>query len=424
MNSMKTMLVLLAVFALAVGCGQKAAQEPAAPTTPSEKAQPPAEPNTPVTVESTPAEGKAAPTDAVQAPEPPAPPEVPEPNVPEVVAKINGEPISGKEFGRRLKYVMQMMQARGMPVQMDDARRKEILNAYIDEKVLDKLVKESGTTVSDEEFAAEFQKRKAKIPSEEEYQNYLKAMQLTEDELKTMLRESMLKDKYFEEKNKGVTVSDEEVNAEYERLKGMGHMQRQGDTTDVAHILAMAEGADQAKWDAAKKKIDDARARIVAGEKFEDVAKEVSEDPGSKENGGLYEDTAAGKMVPEFEKMMNDTPIGGLSEPFKTDYGWHILTVKGKHAAGPISIEEIKPQLSDMLQRKKSRDMAKQLVDEARAKMNIELLYPPEGEQAATPNAPVAPETVINPQPPAEPAVPAEPAAAAEPAAPAAPKGQ
>jgi len=417
MTSIRTMMVLLAVFALSVGCGQKPAQEPAAPTSPSEKAQPAAEPNTAVTVETKPAGEEAAQADAVQAPEPPAPPEIPEPVVPEVVAKINDEPISGKDFGRRLKYVMQMMQARGMPVQMDNARRKEVLNAYIDEKVLEKLVKESGIAVTDEEFAAEFQKRRSNIPTEEEYQSYLKSMQLSENELKAMLRESMLKERFFEEKNKSVTVSDEEVNAEYERAKGMGQMQRQGETTDVAHILAMAEGADQVKWDNAKKKIDDARARIVAGEKFEDVAKEVSEDPGSKDNGGLYEDTPAGKMVPEFEKAMKETPIGGLSEPFKTDYGWHILTVKGKHAAGPITIEEVKPQLAEMLQRKKGRDMAKQLVVDARQQMKIELLYPPEGEETPTPTAPVAPETVINPQPPAAPAAPAEPAAPAAPAA-------
>lgn len=74
-------------------------------------------------------------------------------------------------------------------------------------------------------------------------------------------------------------------------------------------------------------RIEEVRARIEAGESFEDVAIEVSEDPGSGANGGSLGWFGRGQMVPEFEEAAFALDVGELSEPIKTDFGYHLILV-------------------------------------------------------------------------------------------------
>jgi peptidyl-prolyl cis-trans isomerase SurA len=80
----------------------------------------------------------------------------------------------------------------------------------------------------------------------------------------------------------------------------------------------------------AQQQINDLYNRIQNGENFADLAREFSDDPGSGSEGGSLGWTQSGQMVPEFEQVMNSTPIGGVSEPFESRFGWHILTVLDK----------------------------------------------------------------------------------------------
>jgi len=69
------------------------------------------------------------------------------------------------------------------------------------------------------------------------------------------------------------------------------------------------------------------KQRIAKGEDFAVLARENSEDPGSMLSGGDLGWTSPGSFVPEFEKAMAATPINGITEPFKSQFGWHILQV-------------------------------------------------------------------------------------------------
>src|SRR5690625_7395497 len=65
------------------------------------------------------------------------------------------------------------------------------------------------------------------------------------------------------------------------------------------------------------------RERIAAGEDFAALARKYSEDIGSAREGGELGWTTPGQLVPAFQQAMDDTPIGSLSQPFQSDYGWH-----------------------------------------------------------------------------------------------------
>lgn len=95
--------------------------------------------------------------------------------------------------------------------------------------------------------------------------------------------------------------------------------------TQVSHILVMQNTLRSEL--AAKKLIDDIEGRLQQGESFESLATAYSDDPVSGSNGGSLDWASSGQMVPEFETVMNGTAIGETSEPFKTQFGWHILRV-------------------------------------------------------------------------------------------------
>ena len=77
----------------------------------------------------------------------------------------------------------------------------------------------------------------------------------------------------------------------------------------------------------AKQRLEDAYERIANGEDFGEVAKLMSDDPGSANDGGETGWTAAGTFVPEFEEIANNAETGVVSEPFRSRFGWHILEV-------------------------------------------------------------------------------------------------
>ena len=77
----------------------------------------------------------------------------------------------------------------------------------------------------------------------------------------------------------------------------------------------------------AQQRLDDALTRIKDGEDFAELAKLLSDDPGSAVVGGDLGWAEAGSFVPEFEAMLNSMAIGDISEPFRSPFGWHIIEV-------------------------------------------------------------------------------------------------
>jgi peptidyl-prolyl cis-trans isomerase SurA len=96
-------------------------------------------------------------------------------------------------------------------------------------------------------------------------------------------------------------------------------------------------------------KINQIRERILAGESFEDVARETSEDPSAKENGGKLGWFKAFRMVYEFENASYNNPVGVVSKPFKTNYGYHIIRVNDKRPSrGMIKLAHIMARFSSV----------------------------------------------------------------------------
>jgi peptidyl-prolyl cis-trans isomerase SurA len=92
----------------------------------------------------------------------------------------------------------------------------------------------------------------------------------------------------------------------------------------------------------AKQRLEDAFERISNGEDFGEIAKLLSDDPGSANVGGEMDWSASGTFVPEFEEVANRMEIGVVSEPFRSRFGWHILEVLGRRTYD--NTEDLKQQ--------------------------------------------------------------------------------
>ncbi len=92
--------------------------------------------------------------------------------------------------------------------------------------------------------------------------------------------------------------------------------------------------------DTAKQQLEEALVQITSGDDFGEIAKLLSDDPGSANEGGEMGWSSPGAFVPEFEEVANNAKIGEVSEPFKTRFGWHILEVMERRTYD--NTEEIK----------------------------------------------------------------------------------
>ncbi|MDE6522871.1 MAG: peptidylprolyl isomerase [Muribaculaceae bacterium] len=128
----------------------------------------------------------------------------------------------------------------------------------------------------------------------------------------------------------------------YHILKGGKHRPARG-TVLVEHIMKMVPPTATAEQQAAAKASIDSIYNVVVAnpEKFEDLARELSDDKGSGRQGGKLNWFGAGMMVEPFDSASFAIAVNEISTPVKSQYGWHII--RKLDAKGPASLQEIKP---------------------------------------------------------------------------------
>lgn len=177
------------------------------------------------------------------------------------------------------------------------------------------------------------------------------AVKLTDDEVKAYYdehaKEFMTPDQvvidYLELKKASffdqVSVKDEDLQAAYQKETANLSEQRR-----AAHILV--EVNDKVTEAQAKAKIEEVQARLAKGEKFEALAKEFSQDPGSANNGGDLGFAGPGVYDPAFEKALYSLAKDQVSEPVRTDFGFHLIKLLGVEAPEVPTFASLKDKLT------------------------------------------------------------------------------
>lgn len=112
---------------------------------------------------------------------------------------------------------------------------------------------------------------------------------------------------------------------------------------------------------------------IKEGLEFAEAAKKYSSCP-SKEVGGNLGTFEKGRMVPEFEEVAFSLPVGVVSEPVKTQFGFHLIKVENKNNAGVAEFEEVKDAIKTQMINQKQYDLYTNKINELKRKYTVELL--------------------------------------------------
>jgi peptidyl-prolyl cis-trans isomerase D len=145
----------------------------------------------------------------------------------------------------------------------------------------------------------------------------------------------------------GIEVDDQAIQALYEEhaAKYVTPEERH-----ARHILvSLLPDADEAATAAALEKSQSIVARLDAGESFEDLAKELSDDPGSAASGGDLGFFGRGMMTPEFEEAVFGLQKGERSQPVKSPFGFHIIELLDIKPEVAIPLAEVRDELVDQL---------------------------------------------------------------------------
>ena len=321
-----------------------------------------------------PARSDATPAaNAAAAQAPAAQPAKPVPaQLPDVLARVNGETISKPEFERALATI----EARaGGPVPPE--QRDQILRNVLDQIVSYKLlVQESHARkvdATDAEVDSRVQEIQGQFPNEAAFKQMLTARQTTLEQLRSDARQDIAVQKMIDAEVAPKSAVKPEQLADF-YAKNPDQF-KQPERVHASHILiGVPRGADAAAKAQARAKAEQVLKDVKAGKDFAALAKEHSQDPGSAPNGGDLGFFQQGQMVGPFNDAAFSLAPGTVSDLVETEFGFHIIKVAEKQAPRAIALEEVKPRLEQFLLERNRQEQTDAFVKGLRSKGKIEIL--------------------------------------------------
>jgi foldase protein PrsA len=274
-----------------------------------------------------------------------------------VLAVVNGKAIMQKDFDETLASYKKMVETQYGEGAWDTpmANGKTFGDYYKDEAIMENMVLElllidaaekDGFSMSDEELKKELDVYKGYFNTDEEYKTFLETNEMTEEYLTEAIKKEYIINQYLQKNIENAVPTDEELKKVYEDTK-MGQQVR------ASHILVNTEDEANAVKD-----------RLNKGETFEDVAKEVSID-GSKDNGGDLDFFSYGSMVKEFSEAAFSMNVGDVSDPVKSQFGYHIIKVTDKKTDDTVTFDNSKDTLTETYKTNKYNDLVENLKNNA-----------------------------------------------------------
>jgi|GEM_PF-329517 len=297
------------------------------------------------------------------------------------VAIVNGVPIDREVFlrlyHRHLADVMRMTGRK--PEDLDNNFRVraglDTLGELIRREILVQEAGRRNITVSGDEvekkyrekmedYRKELQKQDGSLPTEEEV---LKLAGQTRQEAMESIRRQLIEDKMadvlLKERQQKKKITDKEVREFYDKNRdkftrpGMLHLK---------HMLIQPkpspDKADEAAWKAAEEAAKKARLRVMAGESFEAVAKQVSEAADAGKGGDLGM-VPVSALPPFYVAAAAKLADGDLSDPIRSEFGVHVIQKIGSQSDGEVSFEEAAPRIRAMLEGALAEDAVNDFIE-------------------------------------------------------------
>ena len=238
----------------------------------------------------------------------------------DVVARINGEVITKDEL-------YNVLVAQG---------GKEALDSLIADKIIDSELKKKGLEVTEKDIDTELQAMIVEYGGQESFNQALASYGYTDNNIKKNIKMNLSATKLV---GADVVITDADMKTYFDENKTTFDVPEQ---VKANHILV----ADEAK-------AKEVKVKLSAGGDFAALAKEYSTDETNKDLGGDLGFFSKGDMVPEFENVAFSLKIGEISEPVKTEFGYHIIKVAEKKEAKTATYEDSKEQIKVILMAEK-----------------------------------------------------------------------
>lgn len=286
----------------------------------------------------------------------------------DAIAVVNGRAVPKTEFDALLNQAKASYEAQdrelpkaGTPEY--NTLKSNIVQYLVQRAQFEEKADELGIEITDEEVDERLEEIKKQYfdGDEKKFQEQLKTQKISLEQVKRDIRAQMIQERLFAKVTADVKVTDKEVRDYYEKNKATYGTP---ESRDVRHILVNQ-----------KARADDLYARLEDGADFAALAKEFSKDPGSAANGGKLT-VSKGQTVPEFDAVTFELGVNELSEPVKTQYGWHIIQALSKvKPAKTTPFAEVKEQIEQQLLQTKKSEATTNWVEDVRKELGEQTTY-------------------------------------------------
>ena len=282
---------------------------------------------------------------------------------PVTVVTVNGKALSSSDFDQEMRGLQSRYARQIPPEQMDQMlpqMRQRAMQNLVSKQLLLQAAVDRKIAVSDEELKKSIDDLLKSNPSGETLEAMLARVGVSVKDFNQQMADSMRIEKLLDQETKSATASDDEVKKYYAEH---AEQFKRDETVSARHILvSFAPGDDDAKKAEKKKKAEGIREQLVKGGDFTKLCAANSDDPGSKDNGGLYEDFPRGQMVPPFDKAAFSQKAGEIGPIVETSFGYHIIKVEKHNEAGAVPLAEIKERLQTFLKQQKGQEVVQKYV--------------------------------------------------------------
>ncbi len=294
----------------------------------------------------------------------------------EIIAKGKGLEIKRGQLDDAVVSVRATAAARGQEIPGEHLRliEQQLLDRLIQIQLLNNRATAADKAKGEELTEKRLQDIKTRAGSEEALNRQLKAVSLTPEQLRKQMREELIAQTVLE-RELNVNVTDTEVKKFYDDNPSKFE---QPEMVRASHILIGTRDAggkemtDEEKK-AKHKQAEDLLKRARAGEDFAKLAKEYSDDPGSKDKGGEYT-FPRGQMVPAFEAAAFTLQTNQVSDIVTTQFGYHIIKLHEKLPAQAVELAKVSDQIRDYLKQQQVQKEMPEYSAKLKQEAGVEIL--------------------------------------------------
>lgn len=311
-----------------------------------------------------------------------------------VVASVNGTEITRQELDKRVNLTIEGYKQQGLDL---TSKENEALRDQVEKGVMDELItktllmqeaEKQKLTVSKEEVDKNLSEIKASFGSEEEFKKALQEAKWTEEDVREDITFRFTYKNVFDKVTADVTKpTDAEISKYFEDNKKLFGT---SEKLEVKHMLFAVDGkvpdlpkrTDEEALKAAKLALAEVTQK---GRDFAAVAREKSDDLGTRENGGAYTiEKGAGTTDPAFEEAAASLKPGEITkEPVKSSYGYHLIKLESIIPASQKSLDEVKDSLAAELESENQQGKFSQFMEELKKNATIDNKLAPETGDSA-----------------------------------------